>query len=124
GPTCSIIFENEPMEKDTMSRPPRPFSTTFFNWRELATSVEQGLMITVGTLSTYQYAIFHKSDEAVTRTMVFIALITANIVLTLVNRSFHYSILTTLKYKNNLVALIILITVALTGLLLFVPPLT
>lgn len=124
GPTCSIIFENEPMEKDTMSRPPRPFSTTFFNWRELATSVVQGLMITVGTLSTYQYAIFHKSDEAVTRTMVFIALITANIVLTLVNRSFHYSILTTLKYKNNLVALIILITVALTGLLLFVPPLT
>ncbi len=124
GPTCSIIYENEPMEKDTMTHPPRPFSTTFFNWNELATSVLQGLMITVGTLSAYQYAVFHGSDEPTTRTMVFVTLITANIVLTLVNRSFHYSILTTLKYRNNLVPLIILITVVLTGLLLFVPPLT
>ena len=124
GHTCSMIYENEPMEKDTMAQPPRPFSTTFFNWNELATSVLQGLMITVGTLSAYQYAVFHGSDEATTRTMVFVTLITANIVLTLVNRSFHYSILTTLKYRNNLVPLIILITVALTGLLLFVPPLT
>lgn len=124
GPTCSIIYENEPMENDTMDQPPRPFSTTFFNRKELTTSVLQGLMITVGTLSAYQYAVFHGSDEATTRTMVFVTLITANIVLTLVNRSFHYSILTTLKYKNNLVTLIIMITVALTGLLLFVPPLT
>lgn len=124
GPTCSIIYENEPMENDTMDQPPRPFSTTFFNRKELTTSVLQGLMITVGTLSAYQYAVFHGSDEATTRTMVFVTLITANIVLTLVNRSFHYSILTTLNYKNNLVTLIIMITVALTGLLLFVPPLT
>src|SRR5690606_18857835 len=31
GPTCSIIYENEPMEKNTMLQKPRPFSTTFFN---------------------------------------------------------------------------------------------
>ncbi|SDE45845.1 Ca2+-transporting ATPase [Pricia antarctica] len=124
GPTCSIIYENEPMEKDTMIQKPRPISTTFFNWRELTTSVIQGLMITVGTLSTYQYAVYQGYDEAVTRTMVFVALISANIVLTLVNRSFRYSIWTTLKYKNNMVPLIILVTVVLTALLLFVPPLT
>lgn len=33
GPTCSIIFENEPMEKNTMSQKPRPFTSTFFNWK-------------------------------------------------------------------------------------------
>src|SRR5690606_27219445 len=43
GPTCSIIYENEPMEKNTLSEPPRPLSRTFFSWRELATSVLQGL---------------------------------------------------------------------------------
>ena len=54
--------------------------------------------------------------------MVFSVLVAANIFLTLINRSFYYSILTTLKYKNNLVPLIIGITVAITGLLLYVPP--
>ncbi|QCX38192.1 cation-translocating P-type ATPase [Aureibaculum algae] len=124
GPTCSIIFENEPMEKNTMLQKPRPFTTTFFNWSELTTSIIQGIAITMGTLAIYQYSVYMAYDEALTRTMVFTVLITANIFLTLVNRSFYYSIFTTLKYKNNLVLLIIAITVAITGVLLFVPPLT
>ncbi|MFD1551052.1 cation-translocating P-type ATPase [Putridiphycobacter roseus] len=124
GPTCSIIFENEPLEKNTMSQKPRPFTTTFFKWKELNTSIVQGLVITLGTLVTYQYAVYMTYGEDLTRTMVFTVLITANIFLTLVNRSFYYSILTTLQYKNKLVLLIISITVSITGLLLFVPPLT
>jgi Ca2+-transporting ATPase len=124
GPTCSIIFENEPMEKNTMSQKPRPYTTTFFNWKELTTSIIQGLAITVGTLFAYQYSVHQGFDEAHTRTIVFTVLIAANIFLTLVNRSFYYSIFTTLKYKNNLILLIIGITVAITGFLLFIPPLT
>ncbi|MEP7256470.1 MAG: cation-translocating P-type ATPase [Ferruginibacter sp.] len=124
GPTCSIIFENEPMEKNTMFQKPRPFTTTFFNWKELTTSIIQGIAITAGTLFAYQYSVYQAFDEAHTRTIVFTVLITANIFLTLVNRSFYYSIFTTLRYKNNMVLLIIAITIAITGLLLFVPPLT
>ena len=124
GPTCSIIYENEPMERNTMIQNPRPFTTTFFNWKELTTSIVQGIMITVGTLLAYQYAVQQGYKESLTRTMVFTVLIAANIVLTLVNRSFYYSIITTLRYKNNLVLLIISVTLAITGLLLFIPPLT
>lgn len=123
GPTCSIIYENEPMEKNTMHKKPRPFTSTFFNWKELTTSIIQGLMITVGTLSTHQYAVHEGYDQSLTRTMVFTVLITANIFLTLVNRSFYYSIFTTLRYKNNLVLLIISITVALTTTLIYIKPL-
>ncbi|MEX1188926.1 MAG: cation-translocating P-type ATPase [Bacteroidia bacterium] len=124
GPTCSIIFENEPMEKNTMSQNPRPFTSTFFNYKELTTSIIQGLAITAATLFVYQYSVHQSFGEAHTRAMVFTVLIAANIFLTLENRSFYYSIFTTLKYKNNLVLLIIGITVLVTGLLLFVPPLT
>jgi Ca2+-transporting ATPase len=124
GPTCSIIYENEPMEKNTMIQNPRPFTTTFFNWKELTTSIIQGLMITIGTLLTYQYAVHEGLNESLTRTMIFTVLISANIFLTLVNRSFYYSISTTIKYKNNLVLLIISITIAIVGLLLFVKPFT
>ncbi|RPD50837.1 cation-translocating P-type ATPase [Paracnuella aquatica] len=124
GPTCSIVFENEPMEANTMTQPPRPFTNTFFNAKELATSIVQGLAITAGTLYAYQYAVGHGLDEAQTRTMVFTVLIAANIFLTLVNRSFYYSVVTTLRYRNNLVLLIIGGTVVLTALLLLVQPLT
>lgn len=122
GPTCSIIYENEPMEKNTMHKKPRPFTSTFFNWKELTTSIIQGLMITVGTLITYQYAVYEGYDLSLTRTMVFTVLITANIFLTLVNRSFYYSIFTTLRYKNNLVLLIIAVTIGLATTLIYVKP--
>lgn len=121
GPTCSIIFENEPMEKNLMVKKPRPFTTTFFNFKELITSVIQGLVITVGALFVYQYSVTNSYSEDSTRTMVFMVLIFANIFLTLVNRSFYYSMVTTLKYKNNLVPLIIGITLVLAGVLLYIP---
>lgn len=121
GPTCSIIFENEPMEENTMLNKPRPFVTSFFNWSELTTSIIQGLAITAASLLMYQYGVYQNLDEEKIRTMVFIVLISANIFLTLVNRSFYYSILTTLKYKNNLVLLMIGITIIITSLLVFSP---
>ncbi|MBO0592712.1 cation-translocating P-type ATPase [Cellulophaga sp. E16_2] len=124
GPTCSIIYENEPLEKNTMLQKPRLLTATFFNLKELLTSIIQGLAITVGTLSIYQYGIAQNFTEDTTRTMVFLVLIAANIFLTLINRSFYYSLYTTLKYKNNLVPLILAITVVITASLLFIPPFT
>ena len=124
GPTCSIIYENEPMEQNTMQQKPRPFTTTFFNAKELSTSILQGFMITAGTLLCYQYAVQQGFNEAHTRTMVFTTLIAANIFLTLVNRSFYYSIFTTMKYKNNLVLLIISITILITASFLYIKPLS
>ncbi|WP_259015429.1 cation-translocating P-type ATPase [Emticicia fluvialis] len=124
GPTCSIIYENEPMEKNTMTQRPKPMSVTFFNWKELSTSIGQGLVITLGTLCAYVYAVQNGYSEALTRTMVFTVLITANIFLTLINRSFYYSILTTLRYKNNLVLFIVSITTFLVMLMLYLKPVT
>lgn len=124
GPTCSIIFENEPIEKNAMQHKPRQFTTTFFSWSELTTSIIQGLFITAGTLVVYQYSVQNGYNEPTTRTMVFTVLIAANIFLTLVNRSFYYSIFTTIGYKNPLVPFIIGVTMVITALLLCIPPLT
>lgn len=121
GPTCSIIYENEPMEPNLMSLKPRPFTTTFFKLKEITISIIQGLVITLGLIFVYQLCISDNCTEGATRTTVFLTLITSNIFLTLTNRSFYYSIFTTLKYKNNLVKIIIGVTVIITVLLLFVP---
>ena len=124
GPTCSIIYENEPMEKNTMFQKPRVSTNSFFNFKELTTSIIQGLIITLGTLLVYQYSVNQGFDEDLTRTMTFITLIAANVFLTLVNRSFYYSIITTLGYKNNLIPIIILVTISIVGALLYVDVLT
>lgn len=121
GPTCSIIYENEPMERNLMLLKPRPFTNTFFNLKEIAISIIQGIIITIGLLFVYQYCVADNCSESVTRTTVFLTLIASNIFLTLTNRSFYYSIFTTLGYKNNLVLLIIGLTILITALLLFVP---
>jgi Ca2+-transporting ATPase len=81
-------------------------------------------MITAGCMITYLWAVKNGADEPSTRTMVFLTLISANIFLTLVNRSFYYSIFTTLGFKNNLVIWIICISMAITAALIYIPVLS
>lgn len=121
GPTCSIVYENEPMEKDTMQRKPRKMTETFLNWKELGISIIQGLIITAGVLFAYQFAVQKESSEETTRAMVFTTLIFANIFLSLVNRSPVHSIFNSFKYKNRLFPLIIGATLVLLFAILYVP---
>ncbi|MDE3183341.1 MAG: cation-translocating P-type ATPase [Bacteroidota bacterium] len=121
GPTCSIIYENEPIEANLMQQKPRSFTNTFLSWKELQLSILQGLVITAGTLGIYQFAVSKGYDEEQTRTMVFTTLVIANIFLSLVNRSFYYSLFTTLRYKNYLLILIIFVTILMLALMISIP---
>jgi len=123
GPTCSIIYENEPMERNLMELKPRPLSNTFFKFKEIVLSIIQGVAITLGLLFVYQNSVTNGGSEDTTRTLVFLTLISSNIFLTLANRSFYYSVFTTMKYKNSLVTLIIGTTIFATSLLVFIPTL-
>lgn len=122
GPTCSIVYENEPMEKDAMHRPPRALSDTFLNWRELMISIIQGLVITAGILWMYQHSVSLGNDEAKTRSLVFSTLIFANILLSLVNRSFYYSIFESFKNRNFLLTGISAVVLVLLLCILYVKP--
>lgn len=121
GPTCSIVYENEPMEKNTMKQRPRKMTETFLNFRELGISIIQGLMITAGVLFVYQYAVHQAYDEQTTRGMVFTTLIVANVFLSLVNRSFVYSVFDSFKNNNKLFPLIIIVTLGLLAAILYIP---
>jgi len=121
GPTCSIIYENEPMEKGIMLRPPLKTSSSFLSLKQLSISIIQGLMITAGCLGTGYYFMQQGNDDASIRSAIFITLLFSNIFLTLVNRSFTYTVFKTITYKNNLVPLIIGITLVFIAALIYVP---
>jgi Ca2+-transporting ATPase len=123
GPTCSIVYENEPSDKDVLSQAPRPFTSSLFSANELLLSFVQGLVITAGLFGVYWYGLNIGCSEAMTRSLVFISLISANFFLTLANRSFEKSLLTTLKYKNDLIGWVLTISISLCVVILFTPTL-
>lgn len=122
GPTCSIVYENEPMEKNTMVQPPRKMTDTFLNWRELSMTIVQGLMITAGVLFAYQLMATSDASETLTRSMVFTTLIFSNIFLSLTNRSFYYSLVDSFKNRNVLFAAVIGLTLVMLFAILYVAP--
>ncbi|WP_212006194.1 cation-translocating P-type ATPase [Chitinophaga sp. HK235] len=122
GPTCSIVYENEPMEPNAMQVPPRPISQTFLSFREMNISILQGLAITAGVLGVYQWSVSLGHTEVYTRSMVFTTLVLANVFLTQVDRSSYFSFITSMRNHNRLMVGIILLTLVLLAGMLYIPP--
>lgn len=122
GPTCSIAFEREPIEKNLMQQPPRKMTYSFFSFRELFLSILQGIMITAACLGLGYYFIKTGYDEKMVRSVIYTTLIFSNLFLTLVNRSFIFSIFTTIRYKNRLLPFILLISLVVLFLSLYFEP--
>ncbi len=121
GPTCSIAFENEPAETKLLEKSPRKRLQSFLSANELSLSILQGLIITAGVLGVYYWGSQNYEFNAV-RTMVFTTLVMSNIFLTFANRSLEYSIITTIKYQNSILWLMIGITLCILIVTLFVEP--
>jgi Ca2+-transporting ATPase len=124
GPMCSIVYENEPEEKNSMLQMPRQLGSTFLSLKEMGISIIQGIVITIGILSVYQLTVQTGGGESLTRTMVFTTLVFSNIILSLVNRSFYYSVFTSLKNKNNMMVFANSATLLMLVLIIYVTPIS
>ncbi|WP_127122400.1 cation-translocating P-type ATPase [Chryseotalea sanaruensis] len=122
GPTCSVIYENEPTDKNELMKPTSS-SKNLLSSAQLWLTIFQGLIITAGCVLMGYYAHLQGFDEVKTRTLIFTTLILSNICLTLVNRSFTRTIVKTILRKNNLIPIIIGISIMLLVLMLQVPAL-
>jgi Ca2+-transporting ATPase len=121
APTCSIFFENEPVENPVMLTAPRDRSAGLFTKNELMIAITQGLVITAGVLLLYYVFMQKGFDILETRTIVFTTLITSNLFLTFTDRSNTRTIFYTVRYKNNLVLFVILFSVAFLSAIHFIP---
>lgn len=88
-PTCSIVFERQPAERNNMERPPRHPREKLVGAKDLFWSTLQGLAVFAASFGTY-YAVLQRNpaeNAAVARTMGFSVLFLSNIFLVLVNSS-------------------------------------
>jgi Ca2+-transporting ATPase len=121
GPTCSIIYENEPISEKNLLKTIDSSGKNLLIGSELSLTIFQGLMITGGCVLAGYYAFNIGSNPETVRTYVFSTLIFANIFLTLANRSFKENIFKTIKIKNRLIPVIISISLILLLLINFLP---
>ena len=100
NPACSIAFEAEPAESNIMRRPPRPPKELLFGQHVFIISLLQGISLLVASLLVMAYALKHGASAEAARAMTFTTLVTGNLGLILVNRSWRHSVIRTLNIRN------------------------
>lgn len=121
GPTCSIFYEREPVETDIMDIHPRLGGDKLFRGRELPVTLGLGLGTATGLLGIYYWFMQHGFSLEYTRTVVFITLVISNVFLTFTGRSFKETFFTTIRYRNNLVPVILILSGLFLGFLYLTP---
>ena len=121
-PVCSIVFEAEGEEADTMRRPPRHPSEPLFTPGFVAWSLLQGVLVLALVAGLFVMALRQSLPEPDARALAFTALVATNLGLVLVNRSRGASIFAALARPNAALWWAVAATAAiLAGVILFPP---
>ncbi len=86
-PTCSIIFERQPEEKEIMHRKPRSPKEPLITVNLLAKSVLQGLAVFAASFGSYVYMLNNGYPNNMARTFAITVLVFANLFIVYVNQS-------------------------------------
>ncbi|MBU3689086.1 MAG: ATPase [Acidimicrobiales bacterium mtb01] len=119
-PACSVVFEAESVDPEVMNRPPRAARQTLFGRRELTTAVLQGLSALASSLIVYLWAIETDHGDATIRSIVFLSLVTSNVGLILINRSWRLGIFRTFRQRRNPALPWLVVAVVAISVLIFV----
>jgi Ca2+-transporting ATPase len=100
-PSCTLIFEAENAEPNTMTRPPRDPAERLFGWKSIWISLLQGVSVLAIVLSVFLVARARGHSENNARGLAFAALVVANLALILTNRSWLRTIVATIREPNT-----------------------
>lgn len=120
-PTCSIVFEAEPEEKNVMSRPPRLANTKIFDAQLLRLGVEQGVVLLIVLLSVYLTAQWLGLAVEQARALTFTAMIVGDIWLIFINRSWSVPLRHSFALPNPALWWVVSAGLGMLGLALFLP---
>jgi P-type Ca2+ transporter type 2C len=120
-PACSIVFEAETEESNTMRRPPRAPKTSLFSRRLVILSLLQGLFSLLVVTGVFEISRRLGQSDANARTLAFTTLVISNLCLILSNRSWSRSILGSLSVYNKSLTWVIAGATLFLGLAIYVP---
>jgi Ca2+-transporting ATPase len=122
-PACSVVFEAEPEDRSIMHRPPRPPREPLFGGRLVALSFLQGGSVLLIVFAVFLLSMHWRQTEGEVRALTFTTLIAANLALIFSNRSWHHTILETLRSPNRALWWVVGSAVALLAGVLYIPAL-
>jgi Ca2+-transporting ATPase len=102
-PACSIIFEAEKEELNSMNRPPKRIDEPFFGGRKILFSCLQGVGVLIITMAVYLSGLKLGFSAEEVRAMTFTTLIVSNIAVILTNRSWTDNIFKIIGTPNKAV---------------------
>lgn len=121
-PVCSLVFEAETEEDDTMKRPPRHPEAALFSRPLIAWSLVQGILAFALVAAIFLLALHWRMPENEIRALTFFSLVLTIVGLIFVNRTFSQSLLIALLRPNrSLGVVVIAVAAALGGTLLWSP---
>jgi P-type Ca2+ transporter type 2C len=100
-PVCSIVFEAEGAERNTMRRPPRNPSEPLLTGRSIAWSLLQGVFVLVLVAAIFVLALRRGVPPEDARALTFTALVATNAGLVLVGRSSSASLWEAFRQPNS-----------------------
>ncbi len=103
-PACSVAFEAEPEEPGIMQRPPRRSGAPLFDKRMLVLSVLQGASVLAASLGLYLYA--GNDGDAHARALAFTSLMSGNLALIAINRSWREPVITRRRTRNRTASIV------------------
>jgi Ca2+-transporting ATPase len=122
-PVCSIVFEAEPEEEDVMRRPPRDQKAPLFSPAFMAWSGFQGACVLLAVSACFVGLLHFGFAQAQARAAAYLALVSANFGLIIVNRSYSPSMGAAFRQPNPAFWRIFAMTAALLAIVFAVPEL-
>ena len=102
-PTCSIIFERTPAEKDIMLQKPRSPREPLLSIKLLTSSILQGLSIFIASILTYFYLLSNSWESEEARAVVVFILVFSNLLLVYTKKSLKDITIVSLLKTRDLV---------------------
>ncbi len=100
-PACSVVFEAEEIDPAIMDQPPREAGQGIFGRRVLTIAACQGLSVLAAVVGVYLWSLAAGRPDDVIRSISFATLVTGNLSLILVNRSWRLPVWRTFRERRN-----------------------
>jgi Ca2+-transporting ATPase len=120
-PSCSVVFEAEPLDSDAMAAPPRKPDARLFDASVLSRGLWQGGGLLLLLLALFGYARAATGSDDMARALTFSALVVSSIGLIFVNRTWSRALVATSVRSNPYFGWMAVGSTAVLAIILYVP---